>query len=371
MLRESACPMGTQTADAPAHDAFPTVRRFMSDQEYYDQERASREAEMAQLVEAAEPLVCAIEKRLHQEHLLSRVLVETGIHEEVLRGLLDRRAPHPHYHQRYNAEARTDALQRLAAWLADDKRNRKATPGHAPTPTLRAIFSIIVEAMEASLLEVVVGGYGIGKSKAAEAVVEQFPRSVNEPGAVLIEMRSEDNTVAKCLGTILRRLRHDSRSVGGYAEVCRLLRPGDVLILDEANYLAECSRGGMVNVIRDLWKDTGAGIVLLGNPVMNKGRNGGIVGNDLYGAFLSRAVVHDFMRGNTREDVEAWMVWKGLAGKDLARRFVELAISPTAGEYGGIRRLEKLLMAVSRRFPGQEVTSELVIEYMHQARGQR
>ena len=90
-----------------------------------------------------------------------------------------------------------------------------------------------------------------------------------------------------------------------------------------------------------------------------------------YGAFLSRAVVHDFMRGNTREDVEAWMVWKGLAGKELARRFVELATSPSAGEYGGIRRLEKVLMAVSRRFPGQEITSELVLDYMRQARGQR
>lgn len=369
MLIEKPYPMGTLAGDAPAREAFPTIQRFMSDEAYHEQERAAREAEKTQLVEEAEPLVCAIEKRLHQEHLLPRVLVETGIHEEVLRGLLDRRAPNPHYHQRYSINARQEALQRLAAWLADDKRSRKATPGHAPTPTLRAIFSIIVEAMEASLLEVVVGGYGIGKSKAAEAVVEQFPRSVSQPGAVVIELRSEDNTVAKCLGTLVKRLRHDSRPAGGYAELCRLLRPGDVLILDEANYLSDCGRGGMVNVIRDLWKDTGAGVVLLGNPIMKERRSGGIVGNDLYGAFLSRAMVHDFTRGNTREDVETWMVWKGLAGKELAEMFVKLATARSAGEYGGIRRLEMLLAMVSRRFPGQEITSELVLEHMLNSRG--
>ncbi|MCP5254036.1 MAG: AAA family ATPase [Zoogloeaceae bacterium] len=367
MLLENPCVGGVSSDEKQQNASFPKIQRFMSDQDYYDLKRTERESEEATLIDEAEPLVAAIERRLHQEHLFARILVETAIREEVLRGLLDRRAPSKQWQSNFNLEARRDALKRLAMWLDDDRKSRKVAAGHAPTPTLKAIFSIIVEAMQASLLEVVVGGYGIGKSKAAEAVVEEFPRSKLQPGAVLIELRKEDNTVSKCLGTVLKRLRHDSHGEGGYGEVCRVLRPGDVLILDEANYLAECGKGRMVDVIRDLWKDTGAGVVLLGNPVMSKGRDGGIVGNDLYGAFLSRAEIHDFTKGNSQSDVEAWMLWKGLAGKDLAKRFVRLAIPQTPGQYGGIRRLENIYATVARRNPGVKVTGEMITEHLRAA----
>ena len=127
-----------------------------------------------------------------------------------------------------------EALGTLANWLKEDARQRKSAPGHAPTPTLRAIYSVLVEAMDHALLPVIIGSYGIGKSYAAEVLVEERPRTPSQPGAVLVELRSEDNTVPKCIETVLRRLRHDSRGEGGYAALCRVLRPGDLLILDEA-----------------------------------------------------------------------------------------------------------------------------------------
>lgn len=366
MLLEMLSPSGENTNADAVHAPFPHVLRRMTDQEYYDQKVAQRDAWNSQSLAEAEPIVSAVEKRCHQEHLFMRILVETGLHEEALRSLLQRTPP-PEQPKCVNAgqfrsvDAWREALGTLANWLKEDTRQRRSAPGHAPTPTLRAIYSVLVEAMDHALLPVIIGSYGIGKSYAAEVLVEERPRTPSQPGAVLVELRSEDNTVAKCIETVLRRLRHDLHGEGGYAALCRVLRPGDLLILDEAQRLADCSGGRMVEVVRDLWKDTGAGIALIGNPVMKRGKGGdGIIDNDLYGAFLNRAEVHDFTKGNSRADVEAWMLWKGLSGKVLADKLAALALKPSRGQFGGLRELEKLFALVARRNPGETVTAELL-----------
>ena len=248
MLLEMQPRAGENTNADAASAPFPNVRRRMTDQEYYDRKIAQRDAWNSQRLAEAEPIVAAVEKRCHQEHLFMRILVETGLHEEALRSLLQRTPP-PEQPTVMNAgqfrsvAAWNEALGTLANWLKEDARQRKSAPGHAPTPTLRAIYSVLVEAMDHALLPVIIGSYGIGKSYAAEVLVEERPRTPSQPGAVLVELRSEDNTVPKCIETVLRRLRHDSRGEGGYAALCRVLRPGDLLILDEAQRLAECSGG--------------------------------------------------------------------------------------------------------------------------------
>lgn len=364
MLLENPPDMGTKAVADTENAPFPKVRRFMSDQEYYDYLSAKKEAEDAQWLVEVEPLVDALERRLHQENLFARVLVETGVKEEVLRALLDRRPPVKHglTNLRSGDEpAFRDALGKLAAWLRGDAQRRKATPGHAPTPTLKAVYSILVEAMDYSLLSVIVGGPGMGKSFAAQTLVEERPRSIEQPGAVRVELSEDDRTVHKCIETLLKRLRHDTHGEGGYAGLCRALRPGDLLILDEAQRLATCGNGAMVEIVRDLWRDTGAGIVLIGNPHMRRGKTK-IIGNDLYAAFLSRAEVHDLAQSNSRADVEAWMVWKGLAGKTLAGKLVQLATSPARGEPGNLRELEKLYQRTARRHPGEVVTAAMLLE---------
>lgn len=368
MLLEMLPVEGLESNVGAGNAPFPAVRRRMTDDEYYDRKRAERDAWNAERLAEAEPIVSAVERRCNQEHLFTRILVETGIHEEALRSLLDRTPP-PEQPTCMNAgqlrsvDAWREALGKLVEWLKADAQQRKAAPGHAPTPTLKAIYSVLVEAMDHALLPVIVGSYGIGKSYAAEVLVGERPRTPSQPGAVLVELRSEDNTVSKCIETILRRLRHDSHGEGGYAGLCRVLRRGDLLILDEAQRLAKCGDGRMVEVIRDLWKDTGAGIALIGNPVMKRGKGGdGIVDNDLYGAFLNRAEVHEFTKGNSRADVEAWMLWKGLSGKALADKLAALALRPSRGQFGGLRELEKLFAQVSRRNPGETVTAGTMLE---------
>ena len=361
-------PLAGENTNADAlNTPFPNVRRRLTDQEYYTGRRAEREAWNAERLAEAEPIVSAVERRCHQEHLFNRILIETKLQEVELRALLDR-VPPPQQATALNAgqfcsvDAWRAALGVLVEWLKEDSRQRKAAPGHASTPTLRAIYSVLLEAMDHALLPVIIGSYGIGKSYAAEVLVDERPRSPGNPGAVLVELRSEDNTVSKCIETILRRLRHDSHGEGGYAGLCRVLRRGDLLILDEAQRLAKCGDGRMVEVIRDLWKDTGAGIALIGNPVMKRGKGGdGIVDNELYGAFLNRAEVHDFTKGNSRADVEAWMLWKGLSGKSLADKLAALALKPSRGQFGGLRELEKLFSQVARRNSGQPVTAEMIM----------
>lgn len=70
--------------------------------------------------------------------------------------------------------------------------------------------------------------------------------------------------------------------------------------------------------------------------------------------------MHDFTKGNSRADVEAWMLWKGLSGKVLADKLAALALKPSRGQFGGLRELEKLFALVARRNPGETVTAELL-----------
>ena len=368
MLLEKLPFDGEKTNVSKGNATFPTVHRFMTDETFYDQQRIEKEAQKAERLAEAEPVVAGLERRLHQEHLFTRILVETGIREEALRSLLDRVPPPKNKHFASVGMFRSElewreALHKLLSWLQADSQQRKTTALHAPTPTLKAIYSILAEAMDHALLPVIIGSYGMGKSFAAEVLVQERPRSYSHPGAILVELRKEDNTVAKCIETILRRLRHDTHGDGGYSGLCRTLRRGDLLILDEAQRLTKCGNGAMVEVVRDLWKDTGAGIALIGNPVMKKG-GAGIVGNELYGAFLSRAEVHDLTKGNSQADVEAWMLWKGLTGKALADKLISLALKPQRGQFGGLREIDKLFAQVARRHPGEAVTAEMLMAAM-------
>lgn len=366
MLLEMLPGAGLESNVGAGNAPFPAVRRRMTDDEYYDRKRAERDAWNAERLAEAEPIVSAVERRCHQEHLFTRILAETGIHEEALRSLLDRTPP-PEQPKSMNAgqirsvDAWREALGKLVEWLKADAQQRNAAPLHAPTPTLKAVYSVLVEAMDHALLTVIIGACGIGKSHAATVLVDERPRSINQPGAVLVELRESDKTVSQCIETILKRLRHDLHGEGGYAGLCRVLRRGDLLILDEGHRLAKCGNGAMVEVVRDLWKDTGAGIAVIGNPLLRKRREG-ILGNDAYGAFLSRAEVHDFSKGNSRADVDAWMVWKGFSGKALADGLSRLALRQSRDNEGGLRELKKLVESVERRNPGKAITSEMLLD---------
>lgn len=369
MLIENQPAAGAKISPDAEMNAFPKVRRFMTDEEYYEHCRAEREAEKARFIGEAEPVAAALEKRLNQGFPVSRLLVEAGITEPALRYILDRRPPAPDRSIHGTVQGVVTecewrkVLAALAAWLRDEAERRRTPPGRADTPTFRAVYNILAEAMDYGLLSVVIGAPGMGKSFAAQVMAEERPRSFAHPGSVLVELREADRTPHQCIETILKAVRHGTHGEGGYAGLCRALRRGDLLILDEAQRLAECGNGGMVDVIRDLWEDTGAGFVLIGNRRHMRGRTK-IVGNDRYEAFLSRADVHNLASGNTPADVDAWMQWRSLSGKQLADQLTKLATNPTAGEGGNLRALAKLYETAQRRRPGKAVTPDALIEVL-------
>lgn len=371
MLLQNPSLMGeNQPADA-AGRPFPHVLRHATDEEYYANARAEREAEDARQLAVAEPVIAAVETRLRQGFPFPRLILETGIRAEVLSQMLERQLPR-HFTGHYNMDSRAEVLNQLVAWLDQDAMERRhAALSCATTPTHRHIYNLAMEAKKYGSLEVLVGGVGIGKSWSAEALVADCPRRHNQPGAVLIELRETDKKIGKCLDTLLAGIRggpHHATGGSAYDLICRELRPGDLVILDEANRLGNCDNGAMVDVIRDLWKDTGAAFFLMGNPIL-KGKRG-VLDNELYDAFASRARIHE-VPYNTPADVDTWMVWKGLSGKRLGARFRELAAirvdakgNTQPPRPGGLRKLAHIVEDVQRRHPGAELTEDLILGYL-------
>jgi DNA transposition AAA+ family ATPase len=369
MLRENAPGVGVEPGSE-----FKAVR-FMSDQDYHDHLRAEREAKKARLLDEAEPVASAIERRLSQGFPVERLHREAYIEETALRYILDRRPPSPDATMRCGVQGILQegewraALGALAQWLKDEAERRRAPPGHADTPTFRAVYNILTDAMARARLSVVIGAPGMGKSFAAQVLAGERPRSAEQPGAVLVPLKEADRTSHQCIESMLKAIRRDTHGQGGYAGLCRVLRPGDLLILDEAQRLAGCGAGSMVDVIRDLWEETGAGIVLIGNRRYMRGRSK-IVGNDRYEAFLNRADVHDLAPRNSAADVYAWMEWRGLGGKQLADGLIKLVEGTAVEGRGNLRALADLYKSVQETMQGGEaVTPAALLEGLRLWRG--
>lgn len=367
MLLENPLAMGQDGATEAKAKPFPKVLRHASEQEYYDQQKAEYEAEKARQLAEVEPIVAAVETRLAQGYPFARLVLMSEVDPQVLSQMLDRRLP-AHMTGRYTAKNRQEAALKLSAWLADDARERQDRPGHAPTPFHNALYNFGVETMQHGLLSVRVSGVGNGKSMTGGTIVADFPRRRNQTGAVMVKIQEADRTVAKCLTTILTGLRGGPRHAVGdaaYDLICKELRPGDLVIIDEANRFGKVENGAMVDVIRDLWESTGAGFLLLGNPIL-KGRHG-VLDNDLYDAFASRASIQE-VPYLSPADVEAWMFWMGLKGKEITKKFTDLAarwVDASGKEHlprpGGLRKLDNIVKDVKRRNPGVEITGDLIL----------
>ncbi|MDY0011310.1 MAG: hypothetical protein RBS40_00280 [Rhodocyclaceae bacterium] len=370
MLLENPLDMGQDGATEATAQPFQKVLRHASEQEYYAQRKAAREAEEERQLAEVEPVIAAVETRLAQGYPFGRLILMSEVDQEVLSQMLSRILP-SNFTGRYTMQTRAEAAQKLSAWLEGDARDRRAKPGHAPTPFHNSLYNFGVETLQHSLLSVFVSGVGNGKSKAGETIVADYPRRHNHCGAVMIKIQEADRTVAKCLTTILAGLRGSPRHAVGdaaYDLICKELRPGDLVIIDEANRFGKVENGAMVDVIRDLWEASGAGFLLLGNPIL-KGRHG-VLENDLYDAFASRTRIQEIPYLSPA-DVEAWMLWMGLTGKQLTKKFTELAarwVDASGKEHlprpGGLRKLTNIVEDVKRRNPGADLTGELVLSYI-------
>ena len=326
--------------------------------EFFAAEKARQEAEDANFLEGAEPVLSAVDKLLSSEDLFNRIVIETDVRADVLRHLIDRRPPRRHDAARFDAGSLQNALQRLTNWVTAYLKERTFCD-YAETPTLTVLHELFREAMDYGDLKVLIGTYGIGKTEAAKRFVDAFPRGgvrsvrgrPENRGALRVDI-ADGMSKSEFLGLLSRRLVPDLHGTPRFEVIREELRPGDLLILDEAQRLSKVPSA--LEIIRDLWEATGAGVVLMGNPHIKKKGPDGIIGNDMYGAFQNRAEIHSLQL--TRADVDAWMVWKGWSGKELADRLAAIALRPD----GGLRRLVEHANRAKRRIDGELDSREML-----------
>lgn len=245
-----------------------------------------------------------------------------------------------------------ETLASLEKWLAEE--DTEAAPkaaSHAPTPTYQHIFTLLGIAHAKPQLLAITGDVGIGKTAAARAYAAAHPKTDHAPGAVYVEFAEVDAKPTAALNRIFEAL--PGKGIAGHRQenlldaIAGLLKPGDLLILDECNYLSGRNGrdGRALDVIRDLYGKSRAGIAMLGNPDLRAR----VWGKSEDFAALASRTLHYPMGHTTEEDVDAWLQWAGLTGKAI--RAAAIKISARPGQNGGLRTLDRVIEQARSFYP--------------------
>lgn len=323
----------------------------------------ARRRELGARAENLWPVVIQVEDAFVRDSSLTsaQLCSESGVSTQDWFQLQERARPlsSDHYAS-WTIEKAESAIAKLSRWLEEiAPRNTDQLWSVAPTPTTEAIFNLIASARERKSLSVIVGGYGVGKTVAAEAAVAEYTRRRDHPGVIRVEVSASCRNAGQLLEHLLFRLQiREPYKLSGQArlmaEVCAELRRGDVVILDECQRLARCGNGAGVEIIRELFDSTPASFVLLGNELINQ--KGNLLDERLYGAFRSRADVSAgrFMHLSAG-DVDEYMAWRGVSGVKLRAELVRLfAAQEQRGRpvlpkrIGGLRALSRVFDTVAR-----------------------
>jgi DNA transposition AAA+ family ATPase len=285
--------------------------------------------------ERADRILRRIETYLARGYTQARICNEAELAAPGKLGQMFSREGRTQFGTWWTAAAVQDDLMRLERWAdAEDTQGADERGAWANTPTFDAIHQWIAFAQHNRALVAITGPWGIGKSEAASAYAATHPRMQGKRGALHIEFHSLVRTDYDVLTTIIEALQgqgaHAHRSDNMNA-LSALLGPGDVLILNECNRLT--GKRGPLGVIQDIHERARVGIVMIGNPDLKAAASGKEKG---FEAIASRAR-HIALPGTTDEDVDAWLSWAGLKGKDW--RKLCIAVAKTPGANGGLRPL--------------------------------
>jgi DNA transposition AAA+ family ATPase len=351
---------------------FPNDLYGSQDRPWLREALAHKDAEK-RLHDKAEPLIRRLEALLAKAWTLSRIRAESGLRAKDIDHLLGRSrilADHIQCSHDWTLSSADAAAERLARWLDEVAQVGDAeTPTYADTPTHVELYNLMIDASTKKRLVVIVGGYGVGKTSAAERAATDCPRVLSTPGLVLFRASETDRTIAQFLRRLYLRLvnREDvPATVDLMGEIRKLLRAGDVVVIDEGSLLASCGGGRVVEVIRELYDTCPASWVLLGNERVTK--SGNLLDTKLYGAFASRARVFptQFLY-TSAADVEAYMRWRGLEGVRLRQVLVKL-FAKMPGEAppvaGGIRAIDTLCKNALAANEGAALTSSTLLDYL-------
>jgi DNA transposition AAA+ family ATPase len=288
---------------------------------------------------------------------IQRLQIVTGLNGSELHGLLD---SDPGDVWNYRPGQR-QAILDLAVWIKELDRSPEDDAAYAVTPTFQYLQALFAKAHQHRLLLAVTGAWGIGKTRAAEYYVATHPRTDVRPGAVRIQFDATDYRPVAVLEKILGALH--TKGVGHRRgnvmnAIRSLLRPGDMLFLDECHRLKEA-----LDLICTLHDECQAAIVMMGNPDFSAAVWGK---RDTFGALASRANRFDFP-AVTPDDVDAWLAWHGLPEglsslerSRLAKAAVAVATRP--GQRGGLRVLADVMRIARNFYPDQLLSGDWLIE---------
>lgn len=291
--------------------------------------------------ERAETILTRIESRLASGLSRARLANEAETRLDALEDVLKRK-------KRFifgrHQGTPLETLASLEKWLAEEDEQATQKPAsHAPTPTYQRIFTLLGIAHAKPQLIAITGDVGIGKTAAARAFAAAQPKTNHAPGAVYVEFAEVDAKPTAALNRIFEAL--PGKGISGHRQenlldaIAGILKPGDLLILDECNYLTGRNGrdGRALDVIRDLYGKSRAGIAMLGNPDLRAR----VWGKSEDFAALASRTAHYPMGHTTEEDVDAWLQWAGLTGKPIRAAAIKIASQP--GQNGGLRTLAKVI----------------------------
>lgn len=299
--------------------------------------------------EHAETILSRIESRLASGLSRARLANESETRLDALEDVLKRQT---RFIAGRNQDTPRETLSSLERWLVEeDEQGTQKPSSHAPTPTYQRISTLLGIAHTKRKLIAITGDVGIGKSAAACAYAAAKPKTDHAPGTVYVEFAEVDAKPTAALNRIFEAL--PGKGISGHRQenlldaIAGLLKPGDMLILDECNYLSGRNGrdGRALDVIRDLYGKSRASIAMLGNPDLRAR----VWGKSEDFAALASRTLHYPMGHTTEEDVDAWLQWAGLTGKALRTAAIKIAVRP--GQNGGLRTLDKVIELTRDFYP--------------------
>lgn len=234
-----------------------------------------------------------------------------------------------------------DTDSKLAAWLAErDTEITQVGPGFVDTPTTRRILAALETARCDPCIALIYGGAGVGKTAAARHYLET--KNV-ESGHVSRVYYMVAGVAARKPAAVLELLAQAMGSYGGafrlsslFQDISRRLRDGDLLIIDEAQYLGADS----LDLLRGFAPDgdeLGVGIAYLGNEEFFSRLNGGGQAAR-FAQITSRVGARVHVKAPTEGDVDALLAAWGIAGRKEREFAVQLGMVS-----GGLRVLGRVL----------------------------
>lgn len=299
--------------------------------------------------ERMETILARIESCLASGLSRARLANETDMRLDALEEVLKRQTRF--IESRHHGDP-SKTIASLENWLnEEDARVTPKTANHAPTPTFQRISALLSIARAKRQLIAITLDVGTGKSTAGRIFAAEHPKTDHTPGAVYVEFAEVDAKPTAALNRIFDAL--PGKGIAGYRQenlldsIAGLLKPDDLLILDECNYLSGRNGrdGRALDVIRDLHGKSRAGIAMLGNPDLRAR----VWGKSEDFAALASRTTHFPMGHTTEEDVDAWLQWAGITGKAI--RTVAIKIAARPGQNGGLRTLDRIIEQARHFYP--------------------